>query len=486
MKTEHTEIKISGTHRLRFTAAVNSATDILAPTDANVKPDERIELIAKTDEPGTKASRKALRQLLDFPNHLAEPQTGAKLLGLVTLAQAASLYKVQAGTPLPSVQITGMLRLPESVSDLLRAIQGSEKWSGDGWHLRRPWVVRALYRVGASGPETSVYRYAGGKLTALVGETKRFWAPFAGCAVAFTPDLPNQVRQAVLKVSPLSMPITASAADRQLVVKLSVDDLSYRSPDDVPALRDASPVVRRFARWLEKGGHAQRWVDAIWANGGGRTCSSSQGERELWIAVLSLLTLFLDWAARKAELLTEAETAVLKKRFVDWLHPDGPQTPADGAVDLAKAETFYSFLLDYLRDNAARVVEEPGHADTAARIHVVNKTTPSLTLPRAATFKAYAAGREAPADVDLQRALMEAGVPLRTEGKDTSWRYAFYAKGKAPQGQSDKLPCLSLPLTELPHEVLNQLTSLFGDQFGSILPTIGEDTVPGTEIGGEK
>lgn len=304
--------------------------------------------------------------------------------------------------------------------------------------------------------------------------------------MAFTPDLPNQVRQAVLKVSPLSMPITASAADRQLVVKLSVDDLSYRSPDDVPALRDASPVVRRFARWLEKGGHAQRWVDAIWANGGGRTCSSSQGERELWIAVLSLLTLFLDWAARKAELLTEAETAVLKKRFVDWLHPDGPQTPADGAVDLAKAETFYSFLLDYLRDNAARVVEEPGHADTAARIHVVNKTTPSLTLPRAATFKAYAAGREAPADVDLQRALMEAGVPLRTEGKDTSWRYTFYGKGKAPQGQSDKLPCLSLPLTELPHEVLNQLTSLFDDRFCSILPATGEDADPEGEIGGER
>lgn len=152
LKTEHEEIKISGMHRLRFTAVENSATCILAPADANVKPDERIELITKTDKPGAKASHKALRLLLDFPNHLAEPQTGAKLLGLVTLAQAASLYKVQAGTPLPSVQITGMLRFPESVGDLLRAIQGSEKWSGDGWHLHRPWVIRPLYRVELLAP----------------------------------------------------------------------------------------------------------------------------------------------------------------------------------------------------------------------------------------------------------------------------------------------------------------------------------------------
>lgn len=484
MKKEDYEICIAGTHRLLFNATEDKPTNILVPTNIAVKP-ERIELFSKKDKSAPKASRKALRLLLDFPNHLAEPQTGAKLLGLVTLAQAASLYKVQAGTPLPSVQITGMLRFPESVGDLLRAIQGSEKWSGDGWHLHRPWVIRPLYRVGASGPETSVYRYAGGKLTALVGETKRFWAPYAGCAVAFTPDLPNQVRQAVLKVSPLSLPITASAADRQLVVKLAVDDLAYQTPDDVPALRDASPVVRRFVRWLEKGKHAQQWVDAIRANGGGRTCSTSRGEHELWIAVLSLMLLFLEWAYLKEQLLTVDEFTALTNQYAAWLHPDGPQSPADGAVDLTQPEVFYDFLLDYLRDNAARVVDEPGHADTAARIHVVNKTTPSLTLPRAVTFKAYAAGREAPGDVDLQRALMEAGVPLRTEGKDTSWRYAFYARGQAPQSQSDKLPCLSLPLTELPHEVLNRLTSLFGDQFGSILPSGGEDTAPEGESGGE-
>lgn len=485
MKTEHVRIKIAGKHQLRFTAAMNAATGSLSPTDANVKHVERIDLAAKEDKLSTKASRKALRHLLDFPNHLAEPQTGAKLLGLVTLAQAASLYKVQAGTPLPSVQIVGMLRLPESVGDLLRAIQGPEKWSGDGWHLRRPWLIQPLIRIGAASLETNTYKYVGGKAMRPYGLRVKFWAPYAGCAVAFAPDLPAPVRKAILKVSPLILPISASTADRQLVVKLAVNELAYRSPDDRPPLRDASPVVRRFIRWLEKEKHAQRWVDAIRANGGGHSCSTAHGERELWISVLALVTLFLDWAARKAGLLTEAEATALKVQYAKWLHPNGPQPPVDGAVDLTQPAVFYDFLLDYLRDNAARVVEEPGHADTVARIHMVNRGTPSLTLPRAATFEAYAAGGEAPTDVDLQRALMAAGVPLRTEGKDTSWRYAFYARGQAPQGQSDKLPCLSLPLAELPHEVLSQLTSLFGNQFGSILPTTGEDIAPEAKIGGK-
>ena len=174
MKNERVRIKIAGKHRLCFTAAENAATCILAPADASVKPKESVVLTAKADKLGTKASRKAIRQLLDFPNHLAEPQTGAKLLGLVMSAQAAPLYTAQDGTLLPSVQIVGMLRLPESVGDLLRALQGSEDWSGDGWHLSRPWVVQARFRIGAALPETAVYRYAGGKLATLMGEKSGF------------------------------------------------------------------------------------------------------------------------------------------------------------------------------------------------------------------------------------------------------------------------------------------------------------------------
>ena len=484
MKKENTEIKITSGHRLRFTAAMGPG-NILTPVAPAVKSEERLELTAKADKLGQKASREAVRRLLDFPNHVAEPRAGAKLLSLTLFAQASPLYTSLHTGPLPGIHLTGALSIPTSIGDILRAVQGPEKWAGDDWHLRRPWVLRARYRVGAAGPDADVYQYVGGKVEYFYGYKLKFWAPYACCALVFAPELPAPVRRAILKTSPLILPISASALGQQFAVKLTADDLTYRSPSDVPVLRDASPVVRRFIRWLEKGDHAQRWIDTVRANGGGRTCSTSQGERELWIAVLSLLTLFLDWAARKADLLTEAEATSLKVQYAEWLHPDGPQSPTDGPASLAQPKAFYDFLLAHLRDNADHVIEEPGHANTVARIHTVNKTTPSLTLPRALTFEAYAAGEEAPGDVELQRALAEAGVPFRSEKADVTWRYAFYARGQAPQGQSDKLPCLSLPLAELPHEVLSQLTSLFGNQFGSILPTTGEDIAPEAKTGGE-
>ena len=484
MKTEYTKFTIVGAHRLRFIAAEGKESAILTPTSAVVKADSRIKLTAKVDKLGQKASREAVRRLLDFPNHVAEPRAGAKLLALALLAQVSPLYTVQAGTALPAIQIAGALRFPESIGDLLRAVQGAERWSGDGWHLKRPWVLRPLIRVGAAAPEASVYRYIGGKTATFAGGKRvKFWAPYVGCVAAFAPDLPVSVRREILKLSPLIVPITVSTGDRQFSVKLVADDLAYRTSDDVPELRDASPVIQRFVRWLEKGDHPQRWADAIRANGGGRSCSVAQGERELWIAALALLMLFLDWSVRKAEILANADARTAAERYAAWLGFKEPDGPNSGAVDLCQASAFYTFLLAYLRENTARVVEKPGCTDTVARLHVVNRTAPSLTLPRAAAFRAFAAGRTAPEDVDLQRTLTEAGVPFRSEGKDTSWRYAFYARGQAPEGQPEKLPCLSMPLAKLPLEVQSELVKLFGDRFGSLLSHLGEESCAEAEKG---
>lgn len=484
MKTEYTKFTIVGAHRLRFIAAEGKDSAILTPTSAVVKADNRIKLTAKADKLGQKASREAVRRLLDFPNHVAEPRAGAKLLALALLAQVSPLYTVQAGTALPAIQIGGALRLPESVGHVLNALQGAERWSGDGWHLKRPWILRPRLRVGAAAPEASVCRYIGGKAaTFSVGKRVKFWAPYVGCATAFAPDLPVSVRREILKLSPLIIPITVSTGDRQFSVKLVADDLAYRTSDDVPELRDASPVIQRFVRWLEKGDHPQRWADAIRANGGGRSCSIAQGEHELWCAVLALVMLFLDWAMRKG-ILADGEARSAAERYAAWLGFKEPDGPNSGAVDMCQANAFYTFLLAYLRENTSRVVEKPGCTDTVARLHLVNRTTPSLTLPRAVAFRAYAAGRPVPGEVDLQRALTEAGVPFRSEGKDTSWRYAFYARGQAPEGQPEKLPCLSMPLAKLPLEVRSELVKLFGDRFGSLLSQTGEERRAEAEKGG--
>lgn len=482
MKKTTYKIRVEGAHRLRFTAT-KGTDNILFPVTAAVKPEEHLKLTTKWDKLGKKASRKALLQLLDFPNHVTEPRTGAQLVSLALLAQVAPLYAAQGLTPLPAVYVTGALRIPDAVSDVLRAMQGKERWSGDEWHLRRPWKLRTLIPVGAAAPEIDTIKYVGGKVTQICGRRVKFWAPYVSCAVAFAPDLPASVRREILKASPLMVPITVSAGDRPISVKMAANDLAYRASDDIPTLRDASPVVQRFVRWLEKGDHAQRWVDAIRANGGGRSFSVTQSERELWCAALTLVTLFLNWAARK-RILADGQARAAAVQYVAWLGFGEPDDPDSGAVDLCQASAFYTFLRDYLRENAAHVTEKSGCADTVARIHVVNRMDPSLTLPREVTFRAYAAGRTAPEDVDLQRALMTAGIPFRTEGKDTSWRYAFYAKGKAQKGQPEKLPCLSMPLAELPLEVQSELVKLFGDRFGNLLPRSGEEDSTEVEVGG--
>lgn len=203
MKNETYEICIKGKHRLRFKAAEDKSTNILIPTNIAVKP-ERIELFSKKGKSTPEASQAALRQLLDFPKYVAEPQTGAKLLSLTLFAQVAPLYASLHTGPLPGIHLTGALSIPASIGDILRAVQGPEKWTGDDWHLRRPWVLRARYRVGAAGPDADVYQYVGGKVEYFYGYKLKFWAPYASCALVFAPDLPAPVRQAILKTSPFA------------------------------------------------------------------------------------------------------------------------------------------------------------------------------------------------------------------------------------------------------------------------------------------
>lgn len=49
--------------------------------------------------------------------------------------------------------------------------------------------------------------------------------------------------------------------------------------------------------------------------------------------------------------------------------------------------------------------------------------------------------------------MLEWQIELRTEGDDITWRYKFYAKGQAPKGEKEKLPCIGIPVRRLPEEI---------------------------------
>ena len=110
---------------------------------------------------------------------------------------------------------------------------------------------------------------------------------------------------------------------------------------------------------------------------------------------------------------------------------------------------------------------------------------PYLVFPRRLLFKAYISwlqdrcgdipeqgGRW---ETQLQIMIMDWGVPIKSEGKDVSWRFAFYRKGQAPDGLKEKLPCLAFPLTQLPPEVIAALKSAFGTAFAPWNPELGQE-----------
>lgn len=79
-------------------------------------------------------------------------------------------------------------------------------------------------------------------------------------------------------------------------------------------------------------------------------------------------------------------------------------------------------------------------------------------------------------ETQVQSAIMNGGIAVKTEGEDISWRFAFYRKGQAPAGLKEKLPCLAFPLAQLPPEVITALKSALGPAFTPWSSDLGQES----------
>ena len=82
-------------------------------------------------------------------------------------------------------------------------------------------------------------------------------------------------------------------------------------------------------------------------------------------------------------------------------------------------------------------------------------------------------------DLEIQKALQEAGFPCKNGGRDTTWKNAFFTKGHTPEGTPTSIPCLAIPLVHLPEQALACLRTHFGDTFDVWCPVAG--TVSSTD-----
>ena len=195
--------------------------------------------------------------------------------------------------------------------------------------------------------------------------------------------------------------------------------------------------------------------------------------RDLWsdpqvlvrAVALSVLQAFLSFCSKARLIKEEDEDGFLNAAWAAILPESSPTPPAEAAAaippDWANADTFWSFMTEYLGDEADISINEKGKPATKALISALQGDM-ILILPREKTCTAYRSflersGSCAPSkgfELDLvHTAIDQWGIHLLTEGDDITWRYRFYQTNQAPVNGKEKLPCLGLPIAQLPENV---------------------------------
>lgn len=437
-------------------------------------------------------SGEAVHALLHFPEIFQTEGTPTHLLLLVLLAQVADLA-LPALPALPLIQLGSTVStVPDSVRQLLSAVQGPEVWGGKHWELKRPWILNANVPKMASVPSLSMFAYVGGHFS--VGQAERIWLPYQNLAFAVSPGTPEPVWSTLLHHSPLSIPILCGQSGHsrnRTVFNFNGTELTCVDTavlENVQAL--LGPifwVVTQFFRWFrEKKSWVRKWIKSADAylpvaqNGRFSQPSQDPCERTLALA-LALFERFLRFSVRK-EWISEDDRASILQHFWSLTFP-GNQ-PADeslAAPDAWKSpDCFWRFLAEYLERVQVATPDEKRSAETGAAV-VRIKDDYFLVVPNANTAYAdWLSKNDIPGpaqsgkwEIKVFHALLDAGIPMRTEKERDQWRYDF---------SGAKKHCYGIALAHLHEPVLTVLRGKFGVILDRWIPNLSSD---GSLEGGE-
>ena len=430
-------------------------------------------------------SKEAVHALLHFPEIFPTKEAPTHLLLLVLLAQVADLA-LPALPALPLIQLGSMVAAaPESIRLLLLAIQGPELWGGKGWELERPWTLNAKVPKMASVPSLNMFAYVGGHSS--VGQAERIWLPYQNLAFAVSPGTPETVWSTLLHHSPLSIPILCGQSGHsrnRTVFNFNGAELTYADTAMLEDFQDLlGPVfwaVTKFFRWFrEKESRVRKWINSANAylpvaqNGRFSQPSQDTCERTLSLA-LALFERFLRFSVR-AEWISEEDRESILQHFWSLTFP-GSQ-PADESLTVPDAwkspDCFWRFLAEYLEQVQVAAPDEKRSAETGAAVVRINNEY-FLVVPNANT--AYADwlsknGMPGPAqsgkwEIKVFHALLDAGIPMKTEKMRNQWRYAF---------SGAKEYCCGIALAHLHEPVLTVLHGKLGVTLDRWIPDLSSD-----------
>ena len=438
------------------------------------------------------------------PNYVENAVTAAILLLLVILSQIADLLVgVVPAMPVLVLNMTPQTDDPV-MRALLRAIQGSEKWKGENWSLRRPWIVQPKISLRETKPSQSTIDYMGGKFKDELYRWRKFCFPFICSSMVLLPGVPPEVSRTIIAASPLALPILFGPRKKiegRLVLELDADNLNSYIPEEIENLSSRSMRCHQgmamFLKWfyrMEK--HFEQWqTDIGWfrpvIQRGHFVQAASDEKTELLCAALSLFQQYLLFASEKKKWISSAEAKEILHRYWRLVLPesapaeDGPQnSPANLAYDAPPV--FFQFLSDYYIPTYRDQILIGKKAAQGTMATVINvEEVEYFIAPRGRFLEIYAqwlsdqggSAFELSGDKDeaaVQRKLLEAGVPLRGEAKNpVTWRHKFY--NTSVKGQKRMIDCFGLPIAQLPETVQSVIGQLLGTPSGEMTAPNGPE-----------
>lgn len=466
---------------------------------------QSVELVPTPPSQVSGAKQKKLRRAcatLCRACHLIEDATSAAIIILLLLLSRVMDLALLMLPGVPVILVGSAMVIPVSLKKLVATLCGPEEIRGEGWRIRRPSCIEAVIPLGTASPSVNLEQYLGGYYRDFYVEKRHLWLPLLNTASILATNLPRTVSTTIISYSPLMIPIVFGT-DKALIrdrptFTLAGTAFTIFEPELLADLERDSELIQleldSFFKWFRaKKKRQNRWLDEandfLPASQHGQFIQHSTKVEDYILALaMSLLKQFLRFSMEeKRGWLTADETQQFLLDYWRLVLPES--APVSSVEDDAQAVncrwndplTFWTFLSGYIGEQAAKISADgaPVKREAVGVLHRLSDG-PYLVFPRRLLFKSYVSwlqdrccdipeqgGRW---ETQLQTMIMDWGVPVKSEGKDVSWRFAFYRKGQTPDGLKEKLPCLAFPLSQLPPEIISALDSALGPSFVSWNP----------------
>jgi len=422
----------------------------------------------------------AMDSILQFPRACADAYPSIMLLLICMVALVYDiLFPLLGGL---AINLSGMSALPPAMLSLMSALAGDESWSGGRWKVKAPHILMPRIKLGQQAVANHLRDYAPLEIV-WHNRILRLAAPYFNRAVVLDSGFPETIKKAWITTCPFAIPIyIGNQVPKGFTRTLTLDgNALWACNSEFFTQLDAnadniSALLLRFGEEMRC--HPKRLFKTVQARLKWYLPSQQDGlftrviaanENPVKAVLMALLWEFLNWAIEEQFCSSDDANAFYHTVWGIVLPESAPNQArtaekgqAASALRMDDARCFGLFLSEYIAEhcNHIKLPEEPWTPDAVGLIrHFEAQPEPLVIFDRRHLLDNYlsyikraggdasffSAVKESEFPAKLQRALMDAGVPIRDGGRDVTWRYAMYPKSV----ETHKTPALGLPTSRL-------------------------------------